>query len=65
MIKRITKRGTATVGELIEALQELNPNDEAYIYSEEDSGQEPIGSIETFDGAIYIGSSFALGEDQP
>mgnify|MGYP005832379343 CR=1 FL=1 len=60
MIKRITKRGTATVGELVAALQELDQEDEAYIYSEEGNGQEPVECIETFKGSIYIGSAFAL-----
>ena len=59
MIKRITKRGTATVGDLLEAIKDLPKDREVYILNSY-CHQEPLEAIEAEDSYVYIGSSFSL-----
>jgi len=56
MIKRITTRGTATVGELIEALQELKSDTEVYVYAAKEDGE----AIESFVDAIEFEKDFVF-----
>lgn len=68
MIKRITNRGTATVGELIKALQEFSLEDEAYIAMSGGShgaGESIIDTIESERNWVFIGNADAFGEVQP